>query len=418
MAMRATSWARSTRSRRGRGATSRSAGAGSRCSAPATAASTRRRPTVPHRGGPLADGLLGERHAGLPAARMAVRSRDGSAQERRLRRRRLPGAGHRRSRQILLTTPRRLTALNAMAHPPSGQPRGQSVPPPRMAPLAKLPIFLDLAGRARSWRGSSAARGLEGRAAGGVRRARWSCPGRGPHGQMSCWRPGQWAPGRSRSSRALGRRAPGRCRHRGPGGARRARRQPSPPPRVPRACRSTSSTSRLLRLPVRRHRQPLAGGGGISTDGAAPDPGPGHPAPHRGAAPARPRGLGGGSRRLRDRIAAARSRPALRRAFWERFVDLAFTGEPGPCGRASSRHPRRRPDASARGQVILVGAGPGDAELLTLKAVRALQSADVILYDELVSPEMLESGRREAERGRRVGKRGGRPRAGRTTSMP
>jgi uroporphyrin-III C-methyltransferase/precorrin-2 dehydrogenase/sirohydrochlorin ferrochelatase len=57
--------------------------------------------------------------------------------------------------------------------------------------------------------------------------------------------------------------------------------------------------------------------------------------------------------------------------------------------------------------VILVGAGPGDAELLTLKAVRALQSADVILYDDLVSPEILELGRREAERVS-VGKRGGR----------
>ena len=39
----------------------------------------------------------------------------------------------------------------------------------------------------------------------------------------------------------------------------------------------------------------------------------------------------------------------------------------------------------AAGRVILVGAGPGDAELLTLKAVRALQSADVILFDDLVS---------------------------------
>ncbi len=58
-----------------------------------------------------------------------------------------------------------------------------------------------------------------------------------------------------------------------------------------------------------------------------------------------------------------------------------------------------------RGRVTLVGAGPGDADLLTVKAVRALQSADVILYDDLVSGEVLELARREAKRVC-VGKRG------------
>ena len=48
--------------------------------------------------------------------------------------------------------------------------------------------------------------------------------------------------------------------------------------------------------------------------------------------------------------------------------------------------------------VALVGAGPGDAELLTLKAVRALQAADVILFDDLVSDDILELARREAKR--------------------
>ena len=59
------------------------------------------------------------------------------------------------------------------------------------------------------------------------------------------------------------------------------------------------------------------------------------------------------------------------------------------------------------GRVTLVGAGPGDPELLTLKAVRALQAADVILFDDLVSDEVLELARREARR-MLVGKRGGR----------
>jgi uroporphyrin-III C-methyltransferase/precorrin-2 dehydrogenase/sirohydrochlorin ferrochelatase len=50
------------------------------------------------------------------------------------------------------------------------------------------------------------------------------------------------------------------------------------------------------------------------------------------------------------------------------------------------------------GRVTLVGAGPGDAELLTVKAVRALQSATVILHDQLIGPEILGLASREARR--------------------
>ncbi len=73
---------------------------------------------------------------------------------------------------------------------------------------------------------------------------------------------------------------------------------------------------------------------------------------------------------------------------------------------ASHRPSDRR--ARQRGRVTLVGAGPGDAELLTLKALKALQSADVILFDALVSDEVLDLARREAKR-MLVGKRGHRP---------
>jgi len=53
--------------------------------------------------------------------------------------------------------------------------------------------------------------------------------------------------------------------------------------------------------------------------------------------------------------------------------------------------------AEKTGQVALVGAGPGDPDLLTFAAQQALHSADVIIYDRLVSQSVLELGRREAE---------------------
>ncbi|MEO5861539.1 MAG: uroporphyrinogen-III C-methyltransferase [Burkholderiales bacterium] len=63
-------------------------------------------------------------------------------------------------------------------------------------------------------------------------------------------------------------------------------------------------------------------------------------------------------------------------------------------------------NTSRKGKVFLVGAGPGDPELLTLKAVRAIANADVILVDDLVNPLVLEHARSHA-RIVQVGKRGG-----------
>jgi uroporphyrin-III C-methyltransferase/precorrin-2 dehydrogenase/sirohydrochlorin ferrochelatase len=89
-----------------------------------------------------------------------------------------------------------------------------------------------------------------------------------------------------------------------------------------------------------------------------------------------------------------------RRAFWERLAENAF-GNRAPEASDADVTFAAQP---ATGRVTLVGAGPGDAELLTIKAVRALQSADVILFDDLVSSDVLELARREAKR-MLVGKR-------------
>jgi uroporphyrin-III C-methyltransferase / precorrin-2 dehydrogenase / sirohydrochlorin ferrochelatase len=108
---------------------------------------------------------------------------------------------------------------------------------------------------------------------------------------------------------------------------------------------------------------------------------------------------------------------ALRRRFWERIVDgpigaLVMAGRGDEAGKALQRIADPGAFAGANeqeGLVTLVGAGPGDPDLLTVKALRALQDADVIFYDELVSPEILDRGRRDAARvavGRRVGKPG------------
>ncbi len=135
---------------------------------------------------------------------------------------------------------------------------------------------------------------------------------------------------------------------------------------------------------------------GISTAGAAPVLGQAirakieallHPALAAWAAAAR---------RLRASLNARTEMGSARRDSWRRFADgaLAARSEPRPDELAEIV----RPIPSRRGRVVLVGAGPGDPELLTLKALRALQSADIILYDRLVSPEILEMARREARR--------------------
>jgi uroporphyrin-III C-methyltransferase/precorrin-2 dehydrogenase/sirohydrochlorin ferrochelatase len=110
--------------------------------------------------------------------------------------------------------------------------------------------------------------------------------------------------------------------------------------------------------------------------------------------------------RLRSRVKALYPTPERRRAFWRGFADRALLAPPDETAEAEMLSVAVT--RGSGGKVTLVGAGPGDAELLTLKAVRALQSADIILFDDLVSAEVLDLARREARR-MLVGKRGGGP---------
>ncbi|AMJ60146.1 siroheme synthase CysG [Bosea sp. PAMC 26642] len=148
----------------------------------------------------------------------------------------------------------------------------------------------------------------------------------------------------------------------------------------------------------------------ISTDGAAPVFGQAIRTKIEALLPA---GLKQWAQAAKDWRPAVQARALpfhLRRAFWEMFTHRAMaaperapdTGDEdllfAALGRAEAVH-------EGTGRVTLVGAGPGDPELLTLKAVRVLQSADIILYDDLVSPGVLELARREAKR-MMVGKTG------------
>jgi uroporphyrin-III C-methyltransferase/precorrin-2 dehydrogenase/sirohydrochlorin ferrochelatase len=96
-----------------------------------------------------------------------------------------------------------------------------------------------------------------------------------------------------------------------------------------------------------------------------------------------------------------------RRSFWERLVDGPVATHLLAGSDEAARRALERELFSARlgqggsgspGEVYLIGAGPGDPDLLTLKALQLLQRADVILYDRLVSEGVLERARRDAQR--------------------
>ena len=156
---------------------------------------------------------------------------------------------------------------------------------------------------------------------------------------------------------------------------------------------------------------------GIMTDGAAPILGQAIRRRIEAILPASLATWAAAAKAFRGAMRARLTGKAERRVFWELFVDTAFAGPPARQGAAAVLDRLAQEVLSnatevldgatgdLRGSVAIIGAGPGDPELLTLKAMRELQAADVIVYDRLVTPEVLELGRREARR-IHVGKEG------------
>jgi uroporphyrin-III C-methyltransferase/precorrin-2 dehydrogenase/sirohydrochlorin ferrochelatase len=141
---------------------------------------------------------------------------------------------------------------------------------------------------------------------------------------------------------------------------------------------------------------------GISTDGAAPVFGQAIRAKIESFLPAGYARWAEAAKSWRSRLRPAGLSFAGRRLFWQNFTAKAIANA-GRSPEASDfdeilSRTQSQSESADRGSVILVGAGPGDPELLTLRAVRALQSADVILIVDLVAPEILDFARREAKK--------------------
>lgn len=259
----------------------------------------------------------------------------------------------------------------------------------RIGGLARLPVFLDLRGRPAVVAGGSAAAAWKAEllaAAGAIVSVYAAEPGAemralGDAIRLYCrdWRPADLevatfavidceAPATAEAFRAAARKAGAICNV------------------IDQPCFCDVQFGAIV------NRSPVVVG--ISTDGAAPVLAQ---AIRRRIETVLPTSLGlwaAAAKRIRHLVAHRLPTISQRRTFWSRLAEQAFTESEVPCDRdLLSEQP-----CSPSGKVIFVGAGPGDAELLTLKAMRALQAADVILFDDLVSDEVLELARREAKR--------------------
>lgn len=107
--------------------------------------------------------------------------------------------------------------------------------------------------------------------------------------------------------------------------------------------------------------------------------------------------------RFRGRVRDAVADGDARRRLWERILEgpvgeAVLAGRERDAERLLAEALDDQSDRVDPGEVYLVGAGPGDPDLLTLRALRLMQQADIVLYDNLVSGEVMERVRRDAEK--------------------
>lgn len=106
---------------------------------------------------------------------------------------------------------------------------------------------------------------------------------------------------------------------------------------------------------------------------------------------------------FRERVREQLPHQNQRRRFWEsvlegKIADLVLGGREDKARQEIEAVLAESEHFTQLGEVYLVGAGPGDPDLLTFKALRLMRQADVVLYDRLVAPEILDLVRRDAER--------------------
>ena len=107
--------------------------------------------------------------------------------------------------------------------------------------------------------------------------------------------------------------------------------------------------------------------------------------------------------RFRDRVKTKFSNPTDRRRFWEDVLqggiaERVFSGHDEEADRLMEQALMETNPSEGVGEVYLIGGGPGDPDLLTFRALRLMQQADVVVYDRLIAKPVLEMVRRDAER--------------------
>ncbi len=106
---------------------------------------------------------------------------------------------------------------------------------------------------------------------------------------------------------------------------------------------------------------------------------------------------------FRDKVKTTFSNPADRRRFWDCILqggvaERVFSGHMQEARLMMEKELQKTSSLSGMGEVYLVGAGPGDPDLLTFRALRLMQQADVVVYDRLVAKPILDMTRRDARR--------------------